>query len=155
MSEIPCFRNSYLYGLSGGIGIGLLTFMGTSRSMFSMHVGFSSFVVGTMSYWFWCRLSSTISICYFFSFRDDLYLIVKYFIDTIGLSLKERSESCKRHCKINPLMKVPIWRKSWIWKVSESVWYLYQTVFSINLWYLILCNEIISFLVVFSSKLFV
>ncbi|XP_030370462.1 cytochrome c oxidase assembly protein COX20, mitochondrial [Scaptodrosophila lebanonensis] len=55
IAQIPCFRNSFLYGISGGIGIGLLTFLGTSRPHFSTHVGFGSFFCGTIVYWFGCR----------------------------------------------------------------------------------------------------
>lgn len=55
VAEIPCFRNSFLYGLSGGVGIGFCTFLGTSRPMLSSHTGFGSFMVITMSYWCFCR----------------------------------------------------------------------------------------------------
>lgn len=55
ISQIPCFRNSFLYGIGGGIGIGLLTFLGTSRTTFSTHVGFGTFFCGTIAYWSWCR----------------------------------------------------------------------------------------------------
>lgn len=55
VSQIPCFRNSFLYGISGGIGVGVLTFLGTSRPHLSTHVGFGSFFCGTMVYWMACR----------------------------------------------------------------------------------------------------
>ncbi|EDW24873.1 GL24382 [Drosophila persimilis] len=55
VAQIPCFRNSFLYGISGGIGIGLLTFLGTSRTHLSTHVGFGSFFCGTIVYWMSCR----------------------------------------------------------------------------------------------------
>ncbi|XP_068153063.1 cytochrome c oxidase assembly protein COX20, mitochondrial [Drosophila tropicalis] len=55
VAKIPCFRNSFLYGISGGIGIGLLTFLGTSRTHLSTHVGFGSFFCGTIAYWMTCR----------------------------------------------------------------------------------------------------
>ncbi|KAH8417650.1 hypothetical protein KR222_003615, partial [Zaprionus bogoriensis] len=55
VSQIPCFRNSFLYGISGGIGVGVLTFLGTSRPHLSTHVGFGSFMCGTMVYWMACR----------------------------------------------------------------------------------------------------
>ncbi|XP_023299268.2 cytochrome c oxidase assembly protein COX20, mitochondrial [Lucilia cuprina] len=55
ISQIPCFRSSFLYGISGGVGIGLLTFLGTSRTTFSTHVGFGTFFCGTIAYWGWCR----------------------------------------------------------------------------------------------------
>ncbi|XP_053953010.1 cytochrome c oxidase assembly protein COX20, mitochondrial [Anastrepha ludens] len=55
VSQIPCFRNSFLYGISGGIAVGLGTFLGTSRTRLSTHVGFSSFFIGTLGYWLVCR----------------------------------------------------------------------------------------------------
>ncbi|XP_037955570.1 cytochrome c oxidase assembly protein COX20, mitochondrial [Teleopsis dalmanni] len=55
VAQMPCFRNSFLYGISGGIGVGLVTFLATSRTRFSTHVAFSGFVCGTLGYWFVCR----------------------------------------------------------------------------------------------------
>ncbi|KAL7043681.1 hypothetical protein ACKWTF_001622 [Chironomus riparius] len=55
VSEIPCFRNSFLYGISGGFGTGLGTFMFTSRTKLSMHVAYGTFIATTVSYWFYCR----------------------------------------------------------------------------------------------------
>ncbi|XP_013106970.1 cytochrome c oxidase assembly protein COX20, mitochondrial [Stomoxys calcitrans] len=55
VSQIPCFRSSFMYGISGGVGIGLLTFLATSRTKFSTHVGFGTFFCGTIAYWSWCR----------------------------------------------------------------------------------------------------
>uniref|UniRef100_A0A1A9VR22 Cytochrome c oxidase assembly protein COX20, mitochondrial n=1 Tax=Glossina austeni TaxID=7395 RepID=A0A1A9VR22_GLOAU len=52
ISEIPCFRNSFLYGIGGGVGAGLLTFLSTSRTTFSTHVGFGTFFAGTLVYWY-------------------------------------------------------------------------------------------------------
>nr|CAD7202231.1 unnamed protein product [Timema douglasi] len=37
VSEIPCFRNSYLYGISSGIGMGLTYFMFTSKVRMATH----------------------------------------------------------------------------------------------------------------------
>jgi len=34
VSKIPCFKESFLYGLLGGIGCGLVTFMATSLVLF-------------------------------------------------------------------------------------------------------------------------
>ncbi|KAH8402577.1 hypothetical protein KR215_001717, partial [Drosophila sulfurigaster] len=72
VSQIPCFRNSFLYGISGGMGIGVLTFLGTSRPHLATHVGFGSFFCGTIVYWMACRLvlgnklfSFGTIICYF------------------------------------------------------------------------------------------
>ncbi|XP_067627995.1 cytochrome c oxidase assembly protein COX20, mitochondrial [Eurosta solidaginis] len=55
VSQIPCFRNSFLYGIGGGMGMGVLTFLGTSRTRLSTHVAFGSFFFGTMGYWLVCR----------------------------------------------------------------------------------------------------
>nr|CAD7402871.1 unnamed protein product [Timema poppensis] len=55
VSEIPCFRNSYLYGISSGIGMGLTYFMFTSKVRMATHVGFGSFLGITMIYWIHCR----------------------------------------------------------------------------------------------------
>lgn len=55
VSKMPCFRNSYLYGIGGGIGIGLTYFMLTSRTKASCHFGVASFAVITLSYWTQCR----------------------------------------------------------------------------------------------------
>ncbi|KAK9496641.1 hypothetical protein O3M35_013081 [Rhynocoris fuscipes] len=55
VSEIPCFRSSYLYGISGGIGAGLVYFMFTSRPKRSMHFGVGVFTATTLGYWTYCR----------------------------------------------------------------------------------------------------
>lgn len=57
VSKIPCFRNSFLYGISGGVGAGFVAFMTTSRPPLSMHIGMGIFAVTTVCYWFPCRLS--------------------------------------------------------------------------------------------------
>lgn len=55
VAQIPCFRNSFLYGISGGIGVGVLAFLGTSRPHLATHIGFGTFFCGTMVYWMACR----------------------------------------------------------------------------------------------------
>lgn len=55
VSQIPCFRNSFMYGVSSGLGAGFITFMSTSRGKLSMHVMMSAFTLVTMGYWFTCR----------------------------------------------------------------------------------------------------
>uniref|UniRef100_A0A1B6MAQ3 Cytochrome c oxidase assembly protein COX20, mitochondrial n=1 Tax=Graphocephala atropunctata TaxID=36148 RepID=A0A1B6MAQ3_9HEMI len=54
-SKIPCFRSSWLYGVSGGIGSSLLYFLFTSKPKIACHVGFSAMIGITMSYWVVCR----------------------------------------------------------------------------------------------------
>ncbi|XP_011205277.2 cytochrome c oxidase assembly protein COX20, mitochondrial [Bactrocera dorsalis] len=55
VSQIPCFRNSYLYGIGGGVAVGIATFLGTSRTRLSTHVGFGTFFTSTLGYWLVCR----------------------------------------------------------------------------------------------------
>jgi cytochrome c oxidase assembly protein subunit 20 len=72
VSEMPCFRNSFLYGIGSGLGMGLGkfcqliynpiiyddvigTFMYTSRPAFSSHVAYGTFFSTTLFYWFYCR----------------------------------------------------------------------------------------------------
>lgn len=55
VSKMPCFRSSFLYGISIGLGGGLATFMLTSRPQISMHATMATFTVVTLSYWFTCR----------------------------------------------------------------------------------------------------
>lgn len=51
VSKIPCFRNSFLYGIIGGFAMGISFFMCTSRTLKSTHFGFGSFVVISSTYW--------------------------------------------------------------------------------------------------------
>ncbi|ETN60172.1 lethal 87Df [Anopheles darlingi] len=55
VSTIPCFRNSFLYGISFGMGVGFLAFLKTSRPQLSTHIGFGTFMATTFGYWFPCR----------------------------------------------------------------------------------------------------
>ncbi|CAH1646594.1 unnamed protein product [Spodoptera littoralis] len=55
VSKIPCFRESFLYGISTGIGVGLAAFIKTSRPMLSQHIGVGTFSMTTMVYWCYCR----------------------------------------------------------------------------------------------------
>ncbi|XP_050078788.1 cytochrome c oxidase assembly protein COX20, mitochondrial [Anopheles maculipalpis] len=55
VSTIPCFRNSFLYGISIGMGVGFLAFLKTSRPQLSTHIGFGTFMATTLGYWFPCR----------------------------------------------------------------------------------------------------
>lgn len=52
IKKIPCFRNSYLYGIIGGFTMGLGYFMFTSRTLRATHFGFGSFVVISSGYWY-------------------------------------------------------------------------------------------------------
>ncbi|XP_022900111.1 cytochrome c oxidase assembly protein COX20, mitochondrial [Onthophagus taurus] len=55
ITKIPCFRNSFLYGISGGLGCGLMYFMFTSKPLMASHCAVASFGVITISYWAHCR----------------------------------------------------------------------------------------------------
>lgn len=55
VSKIPCFRNSFLYGIGGGFAGGLLTFLLTSRPQLSTHSAMGVFTCVTFGYWAQCR----------------------------------------------------------------------------------------------------
>lgn len=55
LSKIPCFRESFLYGMGTGVGMALVTFLKTSKPMLSQHVGVGMFSLSTMVYWSYCR----------------------------------------------------------------------------------------------------
>lgn len=64
LSEIPCFRNSWLYGISGGIGVGLLYFLFTSKTRMASHVAVGSVCTITMSYWLvFTNITTLTTIC--------------------------------------------------------------------------------------------
>ncbi|XP_014218861.1 cytochrome c oxidase protein 20 homolog [Copidosoma floridanum] len=53
--EVPCFRTTFFYSISSYIGVGLLTFLFTSKPALSSHVGMGSFVAVTLGYYSFCR----------------------------------------------------------------------------------------------------
>ncbi|KAJ2950077.1 hypothetical protein O0L34_g11417 [Tuta absoluta] len=55
VSKIPCFRESFLYGIASGVGMGIGAFVKTSKPMLSQHVGFGTFCMSTLLYWSYCR----------------------------------------------------------------------------------------------------
>ncbi|XP_046743036.1 cytochrome c oxidase assembly protein COX20, mitochondrial [Diprion similis] len=55
VTRIPCFRNSFLSGITCGIVGGLGTFMFTSKPKLATHVGMASFVSSTWCYFVYCR----------------------------------------------------------------------------------------------------
>ncbi|KAK3870209.1 hypothetical protein Pcinc_024536 [Petrolisthes cinctipes] len=55
LSEIPCFRNTFLYSISSGLGAGLVHFLATSNVRRSGHVAMASYGCVTLSYWVYCR----------------------------------------------------------------------------------------------------
>lgn len=44
-----------LYGISTGAAVGIGSFFRTSRPQRSVHIGFGTFFVVTLGYWFACR----------------------------------------------------------------------------------------------------
>lgn len=55
IKKVPCFSQSMLYGIYGGIGFGLLTFLLTSRTKRSIDVAVGSYVCVSLVYWCVCR----------------------------------------------------------------------------------------------------
>ncbi|KAL1490730.1 hypothetical protein ABEB36_013378 [Hypothenemus hampei] len=55
VSQIPCFRNSFLYGILGGAAFGLAHFMFTSKVAKSANYSVYSFSMITIAYWMRCR----------------------------------------------------------------------------------------------------
>ncbi|CAH3867848.1 cytochrome c oxidase assembly protein COX20, mitochondrial [Pieris brassicae] len=55
LSKIPCFRESFFYGIVSGVGVGFGSFMKTSKPMLSQHIGFGTFTMTTLIYWSYCR----------------------------------------------------------------------------------------------------
>ncbi|KAI0219590.1 hypothetical protein LSAT2_028896 [Lamellibrachia satsuma] len=54
-SEIPCFRTSFLTGVSSGLGVGIAMFLYSSNTRRSANYGFSGYIVVTASVWLICR----------------------------------------------------------------------------------------------------
>ncbi|CAL8106951.1 unnamed protein product [Orchesella dallaii] len=61
VGTIPCFRNSFLYGITGGIGSGIVHFAVSSRLPSATKFGFWSYVGITFSYWCYCRYEFTMT----------------------------------------------------------------------------------------------
>lgn len=56
-----------MYGITGGLGTGFVTFMGTSRPALSAHVTMGTFMSVTMIYWFTCRF---VTHCYLYDLKS-------------------------------------------------------------------------------------
>lgn len=61
VGSIPCFRNSFLYGISGGIGAGIVHFAVSSRIQKATRFGFWSYMGITLVYWCQCRYDYTMT----------------------------------------------------------------------------------------------
>ncbi|XP_047474720.1 cytochrome c oxidase assembly protein COX20, mitochondrial-like [Penaeus chinensis] len=55
LSEVPCFRETFLYSITSGLGSGLVNFMLTSRVQRSVQVGLGVYTCMTLGYWSYCR----------------------------------------------------------------------------------------------------
>lgn len=44
-----------MYGIASGIGIGLASFLKTSKPLVSQHIGVGTFAMTTLLYWSYCR----------------------------------------------------------------------------------------------------
>ncbi|XP_006899525.1 PREDICTED: cytochrome c oxidase protein 20 homolog [Elephantulus edwardii] len=55
VQNIPCARDSVLYGSLGSVVAGLGHFLLTSKIRRSCHVGVGGFILVTLGYWFHCR----------------------------------------------------------------------------------------------------
>lgn len=51
IKTIPCFRNSNMFGIIGGFGMGIGYFLCTSQTLRATHFGFGSFIVISCAYW--------------------------------------------------------------------------------------------------------
>ncbi|KAK0180633.1 hypothetical protein PV327_002996 [Microctonus hyperodae] len=58
VSKIPCFKYSWIYGITSGIGAGLLTFMFTSRPQLASHTMVGTICTVTLTYFGFCRYKS-------------------------------------------------------------------------------------------------
>jgi len=59
VGQIPCFRNSFLYGIGGGFGTGLAHFAVSSKVRNATRFGFWTYVGITAAYWCHCRYEYT------------------------------------------------------------------------------------------------
>ncbi|XP_071080264.1 cytochrome c oxidase assembly protein COX20, mitochondrial-like [Haliotis cracherodii] len=55
IAEIPCFRKSFLVGISSGLGGGIAYFLLTSNTRRAPHVAFGSYFLATLATWAHCR----------------------------------------------------------------------------------------------------
>lgn len=74
--KIPCFKQSMLYGIYGGIGTGLATFMFTSRPQLATNAALGSYMGVVMVYWCYCRYN---------------YVMQKYALQDLQNSLRQES----------------------------------------------------------------
>ncbi|KAK7079604.1 hypothetical protein SK128_025562, partial [Halocaridina rubra] len=54
-SQIPCFRQTFMYSISTGLGAGIVYFLLTSKIRQATHFGVGSYAIVTLGYWAYCR----------------------------------------------------------------------------------------------------
>ncbi len=72
LSDIPCFRESYLTGILSGLSLGLGHFLFTSRVRRSCDLAVFSFGAITAVSWFYCRYDRSKSAQDLLRFQHDL-----------------------------------------------------------------------------------
>ncbi|XP_071532894.1 cytochrome c oxidase assembly protein COX20, mitochondrial [Panulirus ornatus] len=55
LSQMPCFRQTFLYSISSGLTAGLLFFLLTSNVRRSAHICLGTYGCVTLGYWSYCR----------------------------------------------------------------------------------------------------
>ncbi len=60
IGHIPCFRNSFLYGITSGFGAGIVTFALSSKVPTATKTGFYTYVGVTLLYWIQCRYNYSV-----------------------------------------------------------------------------------------------
>lgn len=60
LSEMPCFRETFLYSIGSGMATGFLYFMMTSRIQRSAHLAFGTYGCVTLGYWVYCRYNYSV-----------------------------------------------------------------------------------------------
>ncbi|XP_042301065.1 cytochrome c oxidase assembly protein COX20, mitochondrial [Sceloporus undulatus] len=58
VKNVPCARESVLYGSLGGVTVGLGHFLATSRVRRSCDFGMGGFILTTLGCWIYCRYSN-------------------------------------------------------------------------------------------------
>ena len=88
-TKVPCFRNTFLYSISSGIGVGLATFLMTSRSKLALNVGFGTYFIVGIGYWIKCRYRYTMQKFYVSQMQDSMqrHMVLK------GTNIEEPKEA--------------------------------------------------------------
>lgn len=76
---IPCMRNSLMYGISGGLGVGLAHFLFTSNVSRSTNLGMGSYIFVLLGTWSYCRYQLALE-------RAESYKLQKAMLDRSGRS---------------------------------------------------------------------